>query len=270
MKKLFATILSFLGVLSLTGCNQNYLIDDNATTITVAASPTPHAQILNECVDLMADKGYTLIVKEFTDYVLPNTATQDGSVQANYFQHTPYLDEFNQFNGTNLVSVGKVHYEPFGIYAGTYSSLENLPKGSKIVVPNDGTNEARALLLLQQAGLITLNDGIGLSATKLDIKDSNGYQIIEAEAAAIASLRQDAALVVLNGNYALSNNLKVTDALEIEDATSLAAKTYANILVVRDGNQEKPIVKALYDCLTSSEIKSYIEQTYSGSVIPLS
>ena len=269
MKKLLLGLTTLVAAYSLAGCGNKWQISDDATHITVAASPTPHAEILNECIDLMSEKGYTLEVREFLDYVLPNTATEDGSVQANYFQHTPYLDEFNELNGTHLVSVGKVHYEPFGIYAGTSSSLENLPEGSKIIVPNDGTNEARALLLLEQEGLIELNEGIGLSATKLDIKNSNGYEIIEAEAAAIASLRQDAALVVLNGNYALSNGLSVNDALAIEDSEGIAAQTYGNILVVRDGNQDKAIVKALFECLTSEHIKNYINSTYNGSVVPL-
>ena len=268
MKKVFIGLCTLVATLTLNGCS-NWEIAEDATKITVAASPTPHAQILNECIELMEEKGYTLEVKEFTDYVLPNTATEDGSVQANYFQHTPYLDEFNEKNGTHLVSVGKIHYEPFGIYAGTSSSLNNIPSGSKIIVPNDGTNEARALLLLEQVGLIKLNEGIGLSATKLDIKDDNGYEIIEAEAASIASRRPDAALVVLNGNYALSSNLNVSDALAIEDSEGLAAQTYANILCVRDGNQDKAIVKALYECLTSKEIKDYINKTYEGSVVPI-
>ena len=269
MKKLLLGLTTLFTVFSLTGCGTRWEIADDATHITVAASPTPHTEILNECISLMSDKGYTLEVKEFTDYVLPNTATEDGSVQANYFQHTPYLDEFNELNGTHLVSVGKVHYEPFGIYAGTFSSLDNLPKGSKIVVPNDGTNEARALLLLEQEGFIELNEGVGLSATKLDIKNNNGYEIIEAEAAAIASLCLDAALVVLNGNYALSNGLSVKDALAIEDSEGIAAQTYGNILAVRDGNQDKAIVKALFECLTSDHIKNFINTTYNGSVVPL-
>ena len=269
MKKLLLKITTLFTVLGLVGCGTNWEIEDNATSITVAASVTPHSEILRECIPLMEEKGYTLKVKEFTDYILPNTATEDGSVQANYFQHTPYLEEFNELNNTHLVSVGKIHYEPFGIYAGTNSSLDNLPQGSKIVVPNDGTNEARALLLLEQEGLIELNEGIGLSATKQDIKNSNGYEIIEAEAAAIANLRKDSAIVVLNGNYALDADLSVSDALAIENVNGVAAQTYANILVVRDGNQEKTIVKTLYECLTSEKIKTFINNKYNGSVVPM-
>lgn len=268
MKKVFLIVSVLLLGLSLSACQKKWEIADDATEIIVAASPTPHAEILRACVPLMAEKGYTLKVKEFTDYVLPNTATEDGSVGANYFQHTPYLDEFNELNNTHLVSVGKIHYEPFGIYAGKANSIKNLPEGSKIVVPNDGTNEARALLLLEQVGLITLKDGVGLSATKIDIADDHGYEIIEAEAAAIPSLRQDAELVVLNGNYALGANLSVNDALAVEASDGLAAQTYANVLVVREGNENKAIVLALLECLQSETIKNYILDTYSGSVVP--
>lgn len=269
MRKLSTYLTTLVTILTLTGCGQNWEIADDATKITVAASVTPHAEILKECKILMNEKGYELEIKEFSDYVLPNTATEDGSVQANYFQHTLYLEDFNKKRGTHLVSVGKVHYEPFGIYAGISSSIENLPEGSRIIVPNDGTNEARALLLLEQVGLIELNEGIGLSATKLDIKEDNGYTIIEADAASIANSRLDAALVVLNGNYALEAGLSVNDALAIEDSEGVAAQTYANILVVREGNEEKTIVKALYECLTSEKVKNFINEKYNGSVVPI-
>ena len=269
MKKVFLVLAVLLLGLSLSACQNKWEIADDATEITVAASPTPHTEILKQCIPLMAEKGYTLKIKEFTDYVLPNTATEDGSVDANYFQHTPYLEEFNELNKTHLVSVGKIHYEPFGIYAGKANSLENLAVGSKIIVPNDGTNEARALLLLEQVGLITLKEGVGLSATKIDIADDHGYEIIEAEAAAIPNLRQDAELVVLNGNYALGANLSVSDALAVEASEGLAAQTYANILVVREGNENKAIVLALLECLQSETIKSYINNTYNGSVVPV-
>ncbi len=270
MKKVLLSLSVLLAGLSLGSCSQtNWEIDEDATKIVVAASPTPHAEILEVCVPLMEELGYELEIREFTDYVQPNMVTENGDVQANFFQHTPYLDEFNELNGTHLVSVGKIHYEPFGIYAGKSSSIENLPAGSKIVVPNDGTNEARALLLLEQVGLIDLKDGVGLTATKLDVENSNGYQIIESEAAAIAGQRPDAELVVLNGNYAIGAGLTVSDAIATEDAEGIAAQTYGNILVVRDGNQNKPIVQALYNCLTSETVKTYIEEQYSGSVVPL-
>lgn len=264
-KSLFILVLSIC-VLAFTGCKKSVEIKDNAKTITVAASPTPHAQILEQCKPLMEAKGYKLVIKEFTDYVQPNLATENGDVNANYFQHGPYLDEFNELNNTHLVSVGGIHYEPFGIYAGKKTNLDT-KTGLKIAIPNDGTNEARALLLLEQEGFIELKEGIGLSATKLDIKDTKGNQIIELEAAAIAATRADNDLVVLNGNYALAADLSVKDALAVESVNSLAADTYVNILVVHEKNKDKAIVKALLECLQSETIKKYIEETYEGSVV---
>lgn len=253
---------------TLAGCgSKDPVIADDAKKIVVAASPTPHALILEQCKPLMEAKGYELEIKEFTDYVQPNLATENGDVDANYFQHTPYLEEFNELNDTHLVSVGGVHYEPFGIYAGKQADL-NTKTGLKIAVPNDGTNEARALLLLEQEGFIKLKEGVGLSATKLDIEDAKGNEIVELEAAAIASTRQDNDLVVLNGNYALAAELTVNDALAIEGVNSLAADTYVNILVVHECNKDKAIVKALLECLQSETIKKYIQDTFEGSVVP--
>lgn len=268
-KRIGLTLLSGLAILGATSCNDNYLIEENATKITVAASPAPHAEILEQCIPLMSELGYTLEVKEFTEYVLPNIATEEGEVQANYFQHTPYLDEFNANNGTHLVSVAKIHYEPFGLYAGEKTSLSDVSSGDKIIIPNDGTNEARALFLLEQEGLIELKDGVGLTATKLDIEDSKGLEIVEAEAAAIYDLRDSAAFIVLNGNYAIQNGLKVNQALATESSTSEAAQLYANILCVREGNENHPIVLALKDCLLSETIKNFIETKYEGSVVSI-
>jgi len=266
-KKIGALALAGAGLLSLAACGgEKWEIKDDAKKITVAASPTPHAEILGVAKTILAEKGYTLEIKGYTDYVQPNLATEDGDVDANYFQHTPYLNNFNEENKTHLVSVGGVHYEPFGIYAGKKDNIE-AKTGLKIGIPNDGTNEARALLLLQQEGFITLKDGVGLTATKLDIKETNGNTIVELEAAAISGTRSDNDLVVLNGNYALAANLKVKDALATEKADSLAANTYVNVLVVRDGNQNKAIVKELYSALTSQKVKDYIQTTYEGSVV---
>lgn len=265
--KCLVLVLVVLTVLFV-GCKSDPEIKDDATKITVAASPTPHAEILKICVPLMEEKGYTLEIKEFSDYVIPNTATEEGEVDANYFQHTPYLNDFNAENGTHLVSVGAVHYEPFGIYAGTTSDL-SVKTGLKIAVPNDTTNEARALLLLEQEGFITLKEGAGLTATKVDIVEFNGNEIVELEAAAIAQARPDCNLVVLNGNYAIGAGLKVKDALAIESATGPAATTYANVLVVHECNAEKTIIKALLECLQSEEVKTYIQNTYEGSVVPM-
>ena len=268
IKKIGAFAIIGVGLLSVASCSKKdkWVIDDDAKKITVAASPTPHAEILGVASKILEKQGYELVVKEYTDYVQPNLATEDGDVDANYFQHTPYLEDFNKENKTHLVSVGGVHYEPFGIYAGVKDNLDT-KTGLRIAIPNDGTNEARALLLLQQEGFITLNEGVGLSATKLDIKKTNGNTIVELEAAAISGSRNDNDLVVLNGNYALAANLKVSDSLAIEASDSIAADTYVNVLVVRDGNQNKAIVKALYSALTSKEVKDYISLTYDGSVV---
>lgn len=252
------------------GCGKkDPVIPENATKLVVAASPTPHAQILEQCIPLMAEKGYTLEVKEFTDYVQPNIATENGDVDANYFQHTPYLKDFNQNEKTHLVSVGVIHYEPFGIYAGKVNNLET-KSGLKIAVPNDSTNETRALLLLQQEGFITLKEGVTSEnlITKLDIVETNGNEIIELEAASIAATRPDNDLVVLNGNYALAAELSVKDALAIESADSDAANVYGNILVVHECNKNNKLVAALLECLQSDTIKEFINNTYEGSVVP--
>ena len=245
------------------GCGKkDPVIPENATKLVVAASPTPHAQILEQCIPLMAEKGYTLEVKEFTDYVQPNIATENGDVDANYFQHTPYLKDFNQNEKTHLVSVGVIHYEPFGIYAGKVNNLET-KSGLKIAVPNDSTNETRALLLLQQEGFITLKEGVTSESliTKLDIVETNGNEIIELEAASIAATRPDNDLVVLNGNYALAAELSVKDALAIESADSDAANVYGNILVVHECNKDNKLVAALLECLQSNTIKEFINNT---------
>ena len=252
------------------GCGKkDPVIPENATKLVVAASPTPHAQILEQCIPLMAEKGYTLEVKEFTDYVQPNIATENGDVDANYFQHTPYLKDFNQNEKTHLVSVGVIHYEPFGIYAGKVNNLET-KSGLKIEVPNDSTNETIALLLLQQEGFITLKEGVTSESliTKLDIVETNGNEIIELEAASIAATRPDNDLVVLNGNYALAAELSVKDALAIESADSDAANVYGNILVVHECNKDNKLVAALLECLQSNTIKEFINNTYEGSVVP--
>lgn len=266
MKKVFKRILGSLlltGVIaSLASCNK----DEN--TITVAATAAPHAEILEFAEDLVLEKGYKLDIKVFSDYITPNTATEAGDVIANYFQHTPYLDSFNEENGTHLVSVGAIHYEPLGLYKGSKNELSQIAKGDKILVPNDTTNEARALLLLEEAGLIEVKDGVGLTATKKDIT-SNPYEldIIEMNAEMIAASRVDGAFAVINGNYALEAGLKSNDAIQFESATGLAATTYANVLVVKEGNEEHPGVLALLEVLQSDAVKNFIEEQYQGSVI---
>ena len=269
------------GVLALAGCGSSgsgsssnaggAQAGGESKTITVAASPTPHAEILNDAVKpLLEAEGYTLVVQEFTDYVLPNTATEEGEVDANYFQHQPYLDSFNEEKGTHLVSVEAVHFEPFGLYAGKTASLKDLKEGAVVAVPNDTTNEARALLLLEQEGLIKLKDGAGITATTNDIAENPlNLQIKELEAAAIPTVLADVDIACINGNYAQGASLSVEDALATEDATSLAAQTYANVLVVKDGNQNSEAIQALAKALVSDEVKSYIEKTYDGAVVPV-
>ena len=237
-------------------------------TIRVGASITPHAEILNAVKDDLAAQGYNLEVVEFTDYILPNTALEEGDLDANYFQHGPYLDEFNAENGTHLVAVAAIHYEPFGIYAGKTSSLEELADGASIAIPNDGTNEARALLLLEAQGLIKLKEGVTLTATKLDIAENpKNLDIQEIEAAQLPRSLQDVDMAVINGNYAIQAGLQVSDALAVEDKDSLAAETYANVLVVKEGNEETEATKALIAALQSDTVRQFIEDTYAGAVI---
>ena len=268
MKKI-ATLISaiLLAALTLTSCAGK---KEETKTITVAASSAPHAEILEQCVELVAADGYQLVVKVMDDYVIPNNATESGDVDANYFQHQPYLDSFNADNGTHLVSVAKVHYEPFGIYAGTCNSLTSLPDGAKIAVPNDVTNEARALLLLEANGFIKLKEGAGLTATKEDIIDNpGGYEIVEMEAALLPTVLDDVDIAVINGNYAIANGLKVSAALATEDAASEAAQTFANVLVVKEGNENLDKITALKKALLSQKVKDYINATYDKAVIAI-
>ena len=268
MKKTIALVLSLILCVSLlAGCGASK--DDK--TITVAASPTPHAEILAVAKDVLAKDGWTLEITEYADYVVPNNVVEDGEMDANYFQHVPYLDTFNAENGTHLVSVAMIHYEPFGIYAGTKSAIADLAEGDKIAVPYDGSNRARGLLLLEQEGIIKLKEGVGMEATVLDIAENPlNLEIIEMEAAQIAGVRDSVALAVINGNYALGAGLNAgTDALAVEDAASISATTYANILVVKEGNENTEKTIALKNALLSQEVKDYINSTYSGAVVPI-
>lgn len=238
--------------------------------IVVGASPAPHAEILAAAKEILAEQGYDLQVKEYTDYVQPNLALDTGDLNANYFQHYPYLEQFNKDRGTGIVSAAAIHYEPFGIYAGKTASLEALADGAKVAVPNDATNEARALLLLEAQGLIKLKEGAGLNATKNDVVENpKKLDIYEIEAAQIPRSLQDVEIAVINGNYAIEAGLKVTDALAIEDAASIAATTYGNIVAVQEGHEKDEAVLALIDALTSDTVKKYIEDTYEGAVVPL-
>lgn len=239
-------------------------------TITVAASPTPHAEILEQAKPILAEQGWDLEITVFDDYIMPNDVVESGEFDANYFQHIPYLEQFNEERGTHLVNAGGIHYEPFGIYPGTKDDLSTLEAGDVIAIPNDTTNEARALLLLQDNGIITLKDGAGLTATVNDIAE-NPYDITfeELEASQVARVVPEVAFVVLNGNYALSAGFSVgQDSIAYEKSDSEAAQTYVNVIAVKEGNETNPGVQALVNVLKSDEIKQYINDTYDGAVIP--
>lgn len=245
---------------------------DGDTTITVAASQTPHSEILEQAKSILADEGYDLEVTVFEDYVQPNNVVESGDFDANYFQHVNYLNSFNEENGTHLVVAtnGKIHYEPFGIYGGTKKSLDDVADGDAIAIPNDTTNEARALLLLQQVGLIKLADGVGVTATVNDVTENpHNLQLVEVEAAQVAKQLPSVAFGVINGNYALENGLSVDkDALATESADGDAIQQYVNVIAVKDGNQDLPKIKALTDALHSDTVVNYINDTYQGAVVP--
>lgn len=271
MKKRIVTVIlaAALALGTLTGCGGSGG-DKDKKTITVAASATPHAEILEQAKPILEKQGWTLEVTVFSDYVQPNNVVESGEFDANYFQHIPYLDSFNEEQSTHLVNAGGIHYEPFGIYPGTKSDLTALASGDVIAVPNDTTNEARALLLLQDNGVITLKDGVGLEATVRDIEE-NPYDVTiqELEAAQVPRVKDEVAFVVLNGNYALEAGFSVAkDAVAYEQSDSEAAKTYVNVIAVKEGNEDSEAIKALVDVLKSDAIKDYINNTYDGAVIP--
>lgn len=268
MKKIVCILLAaVLALALLTGCSGKSSSDK---TIKVGASVTPHAEILGVAKKILAKEGYDLQIVEYEDYVLPNTATESGELDANYFQHQPYLTNFNEENGTHLVSVAAIHYEPFGIYAGKVDSLDKLTDGSTIAIPNDGTNEARALYLLEAQGLIKLKSDVGFTATVLDIAENpKNLKIEELDAAQLVRALQDVDVAVINGNYAIQGGLKVADALAVEDASSESAQTYANILVVKEGNENLPKIQALVKALQSDEVRQFINDTYDGAVVPI-
>ncbi|MFE6828949.1 MetQ/NlpA family ABC transporter substrate-binding protein [Streptomyces sp. NPDC057690] len=266
----FTTAALAVGALTLglTACGSDKdAASDTSGPLTVAASPTPHAEILNFVKDNLAKKaGLDLEVKEFTDYVTPNTATEDGSVDANYFQNQPYLDDFNKKNGTHIVPVVTVHLEPLGLYSHKVKSADALKSGATIAVPNDSVNEARALKLLAANKLITLKAGVGNDATPADITENpKKLKFKELEAAQTPRSLDDVDAAVINGNYAIEADLKpASDALVLESATD---NPYGNFLAVKDGNEDDPRVKKLAKLLTSAEVKKFIEDKYDGSVI---
>ena len=267
MKKIITLLLVLLTLCACSGKQEG-----NEKKITVAASPTPHAEILAVAKEILAKEGWELEVHEFEDYVQPIEVVESGELDANYFAHVPYLNNYNEEHGTKQVVVGKVHYEPFGIYPGKKTALDQLEDGDEVLIPNDGTNETRALLLLQDNGILTLPDGTGAD-TIVTVNDVVSYtvniKIVEVEAAQIARSREDAALVILNGNYALAAGLNVSrDAIAYEKADSSAAKTYVNVLAVKEGNENNEGIQALVKVLTSQEIKDFINETYEGAVVP--
>ena len=245
------------------------IVPGNGETIKIAASPIPHAQILEKAAEILKDYGYELDITEFDDYVQPNLVVESGEFDANYVEHVPYLNSFNEEQGTHLVDAGEIHYEPFGIYPGTKSKLEDIADGDRIAIPNDTTNEARALLLLQDNGLITLKDGASLTATVNDIAENpHNIEFVELEAAQVARVIDEVEFVVLNGNYALEAGYSVgKDAIAYEASDSVAAQTYVNIVAVLEGNETSDKIKALVSVLRSDEIKKFIEDTYDGAVI---
>lgn len=300
MKKLSSVLLALsLSALALTGCGSSTdtpadtsaeetttaadaeteaaadeAAADGDNVIKVGATSTPHGEILEFVKDKLAEQGYDLQITIYDDYVLPNKAVADGELDANYFQHTPYLNSFNASNGTDLVSVAKIHYEPFGLYGNGVTSVADVAEGASIVIPADDSNETRALLLLQQEGLIELpedanaNDGV----TTLDIVDDHGYNIttVQADTVAAQFANSDAgSLAVINGNYALAAGLDINTALAVEDASGDAAQTYANIIAVRSGDENLPKIQALVSTLQSDDVKTYIEENYNGAVVAI-
>ncbi|MCL2864223.1 MAG: MetQ/NlpA family ABC transporter substrate-binding protein [Lachnospiraceae bacterium] len=264
-------ILLFIG-----GCGRNERNEitadaDGITTLRVGATPSPHAEILEFLVDYLAAENINLVITEFTDFVLPNMALDGNDIDANFFQHTPFMDTFNEDRDTHIVAVGKIHYEPMGIYPGRSDSLENIQEGASIAVPNDVTNGARALLLLEAQGLITLDPDAGLLATTRDIVDNPlNLTITEMDAAGIGRALPDVDFAVLNGNFALQAGLTVRhDALAIEDKTSIAAETYANVLAVNAGNENNEAVLRLLQAMQSEKVRAFIEEKYDGGVVPV-
>lgn len=281
-KKFFALVLALVLALSLTACGEKAPASSSSdaqapaetaepTVLNVAASPTPHAEILAQVKDVLAEQGIDLQIHEYGDYVVPNTAVEEGDEDVNYFQHQPYLDQFNEENGTHLVSVAAIHYEPFGIYPCKTDSLDALPDGATVAVPNDATNEARALQLLASNGLIEIDPNAGLKATPNDITSNpKNLQFVELEAAMVPNVTTEVDIAAINGNYALQAGFSsANDAIALEDADSEAAQTYANIIVVKEGNEKNPAVLALVEALKSDAVRDYINSTFDGNVLPI-
>lgn len=277
MKKLLALLLSLTMALGLAACGSTpaetegegeTAANGETVTLTVAATPTPHAEILQQVVEPLKAEGIDLVIKEYTDYVLPNTAVEEGEVDANYFQHTPYMESFNAERGTHLVNAGEIHFEPMGLYPGKTASLDDLADGATIAVPNDATNEGRALMLLEAQGLITLKEDAGLECTPNDIADNpKNLDIQELEAAMVPQVIDDVDFAIINSNYAIQAGLDpTTDALVSESAED--AK-YPNIICVKEGNETNDAIVKLVEALKSDAVRTFIEENYNGAVVPM-
>ena len=272
-KRVLAFVLTgVLALASLAGCGSasDKKSASDEKVIKIAASATPHAEVLEQAKPILEKQGIKLEITVFDDYVLPMTTVESGELDANYAVHVPYLESFNSEQGTHLANAGGIHYEPFGIYPGTKASLDDVADGDVIAIPNDTTNEARALLLLQDNGLITLKEDAGLTATINDITSNpKNLKLQELEAAQVARVRSEVAYVVLNGNYALEAGLSVgKDSIAYESSTSTAAKTYVNIIAVKEGHENDEAIQALVKVLKSDEIKKFINEKYDGAVVP--
>ena len=267
-KKVYIAVLTLIIALALTACGKNEKKDEK--TIKVGANIVPHAEILEYVKPILKEKGITLEIVQLEDSITPNTGVIEGSLDANYFQHVPYLDQFNKENGSSLVSIGAIHYEPFGIYAGRTKDLKDLPDNAIVAVPNNVTNEARALLLLAQEGIITLKDGAGITATIADIATNpKNIQFKELAPEQLVAALPDVDVAVINGNYAIEGGLHVSQALAVEANDGLAAQTYGNIIATSAANKDKEALKTLVEVLQSEDVKKFIEGKYDGAVVPL-
>ena len=281
LKAVLTAAFAFVMVAALAGCGATQGSTDTASegsssaaasgddkTIVVGASPSPHAEILAAAEDVLAEEGWTLEIVEYSDYIQPNVALEGGELDANYFQHNQYLENYNAENGTDPVNAANIHFEPMTLYAGKTASVDELPDGAQIAVPSDPSNEARALLVLEEQGIITLAEGAGLEATPNDIVDNpKNVQIVEAEAAALPRMLEDADMAVINGNYALSSGLDQSLVVATEQNPE-AESTYPNCIAVRSGDEESEKTKALVSALTSDTVKQFIEENYGDAVVP--
>lgn len=279
IKKLISAVLALALTLSIaacgsTGSSENSTADSATATentvIRVGANITPHSEILEQAKPILAEQGITLEIVQLEDSITPNTGVIEGSLDANYFQHVPYLEQFNKENGSDLVSIGAIHYEPFGIYAGKTTDLSELPDGAIVAVPNNVTNEARALLLLAQEGILTLKEDAGINATVEDIVDNpKNIQFKELAPEQLVAALPDVDVAVINGNYAIEGGLHVSEALAVEANDGLAATTYGNIIATSPDKAENSALLTLVEVLQGEEISKYIEETYDGAVVPL-